>query len=412
MSRVETADRALLRARRSSARLERQVKPVALAILGWGALVVISTTTVFITNGGESLAEWARPLRRITTYYYLWAIASVVVYRFIDRFPFKASRLPWLIPAHTMLMAVFALVVTVLVHGSVWRYWLLGAGAIGFQSLTASIYLFVVVGCLFLRDYRAGLEQERIAQEMKLRASLLESRLQAAKLDALRMQINPHFLFNALNSIASLIETRDNDEAYRTIELLGGLLRTILDQSRESMTTVAEEVDFVRRFVEIEKIRFGDRLRFLVDVDPRCADEAIPALILQPIVENSIKHAVVPSEERVEIRLRCALVEDRIELSVEDDGPGFSGERSDRAGGLGLNNVRHRLELLSGDSADLRIESIPDTGTAVTIQLRRHDPAPRPEISSESAGSRSISHRSRPGRSRSAAPKKLQIDEI
>ena len=358
-----------LESRASPGRLARRLKPIALATLGWGALVVISTTTVYISRGGQSFGDWIRPLSRITTYYFLWAFASLGIYRFIDRFPFRMSRLVWLLPTHLALATGLAVLITFLVHGAAFPHWMWGPGASGFQSLTASMYLFIVVGCLFLRDYRAGLEQERLAQRMKLRATVLENRLNLAKLDALRMQINPHFLFNALNSIASLIETRDNDHAYRTTELLGSLLRAILDHSHEASTTLAEEVEFVRRYVEVERVRFGDRLSFKVEIAEDCLERTVPALILQPIVENSVKHAVVPAQCPVEICLRSELREGNLELRVEDNGPGFSQPRADRPRGVGLENVRRRLELIYGAAAELAIESIPGAKTMVSIRL-------------------------------------------
>ncbi|MEJ2085469.1 MAG: histidine kinase [Acidobacteriota bacterium] len=369
MTHVAVAEGLPLESAASSSNLARRLKPIALATLGWGALVVISTTTVYISRGGQSFGDWIRPLSRITTYYFLWAFASLGIYRFIDRFPFRLYRLVWLVPTHLVLATGLALIITLLVHGAAFPYWMWGPGASGFQSLTASMYLFIVVGCLFLRDYRAGLEQERLAQQMKLRATVLENRLNVARLDALRMQINPHFLFNALNSIASLIETQDNDHAYRTTELLGSLLRTILDHSHEASTTLAEEVEFVRRYVEVERVRFGDRLSFEVEIADDCLDRRVPALILQPIVENSVKHAVVPTQSPVQICLRCELRERTLELRVEDDGPGFPQLRGAQSRGLGLENVRRRLELIHGKSAQLDIESTPGERTTVSIRL-------------------------------------------
>ena len=357
----------------------QRFKYLLLALLGWTALIFISTTVAFIGRGGETLADWMSPLRKMATYYYLWALASVAVYRFVDRFPFTFRSSVWLIPAHIAMMAALSTAITFFVHGPDFRYWMLGRSAPGAHALSISIYLFIVIGCLYLRDYRSRLDQERRAREMELRAIRLENRLNVAKLDALRMQVNPHFLFNALNSIASLIETENNVEAYRTTELLGGLLRRILEQSDESLSTLAEEIEFVERYVEIEKVRFGDRLRFEVETVPECLDCRVPSLILQPLVENSIKHAVAPSQGPVTVRVRCRRQSGALILTVEDDGPGFSSQRpSTSDGGVGLENIRQRLRLIYGEEATLSVESGPGTSIEVSLTIPLDEGSDRP----------------------------------
>jgi LytS/YehU family sensor histidine kinase len=210
--------------------------------------------------------------------------------------------------------------------------------------------------------------RDREAREARLRSSLLENQLNLARMDALKMQVNPHFLFNALNSIAALIETDRNVEAYHTTELLGGLLRSALDQSSDRFLTLQQELEFVERYINVEKVRFGSRITFRVTADEACRATQVPALILQPLIENSIKHAVNRSTAPVAIELYARQSGELLELRLTDNGPGLAAD-STAGGGYGLANIHKRLALAYHGAAQLRVENRRDGGVCATLVL-------------------------------------------
>jgi two-component system LytT family sensor kinase len=196
-----------------------------------------------------------------------------------------------------------------------------------------------------------------------------------AELRALRAQVNPHFLFNALNTIADLIVV-DAAKAERMTERLSDVFRYVLTHSQAATITVRQEIDFVRRYLEIEEARFRERLQVTVEVAPEVAEMQVPALILQPIVENAIKHGVGPKLEGGRVSISAARRDSRLLLTVEDTGVGLAppakAQKPDgrvRSTGTGLVNSRQRLRTLYGEEAKLTMEPLDSQGCRVTIQI-------------------------------------------
>jgi sensor histidine kinase YesM len=187
---------------------------------------------------------------------------------------------------------------------------------------------------------RAATEELRTRQQEDERARQLVTE---ARLSSLESRIHPHFLFNTLNSISALIR-EDPLQAERTVERLAALLRYSLDNNARGLVPLRQELRVVEDYLEIEKTRFGDRLRFTVDAPPDLAELEVPPLALQTLVENSIKHAVAPSRQGGEIRVSARMAADRLLLEVSDDGPGF--ERPSLRQGHGLENLQERLSAL------------------------------------------------------------------
>jgi len=191
-----------------------------------------------------------------------------------------------------------------------------------------------------------------------------------AQLAALRAQINPHFLFNSLNSIAQLIRT-DPDKAESCVERLAEIFRYILRRAEKEFVPLREELEMATAYLEIERARFGDRLRIETAVDPRSLHQLIPNLILQPLVENAIKHGLSRKLGGGTVRIRAALTDGRLDLSVGDDGLGMADPALahvyDR--GVGLRNLRDRLARLYGPAHLPEIRSAPGTGTEVRLSL-------------------------------------------
>ena len=193
--------------------------------------------------------------------------------------------------------------------------------------------------------------------------------LMQARLDALTSQINPHFLFNTLNSVSSLIRTNPH-QARVVVYQLSNILRRLL-RRHDNFSSLREELNFIDDYLSIEVIRFGDKLKFRKDVEPAALDMLLPSMLLQPLIENCIKHGLSSKVEGGSILLRAQRVEDRLHLLVEDDGVGISeadmSTLLDR--GIGVSNVNERLKVLFGADYRMLIDSKPGQGTRIQIEV-------------------------------------------
>lgn len=225
-------------------------------------------------------------------------------------------------------------------------------------------------------QYYAALQRER---ERALRA---EADAHQAHLQALRYQLNPHFLFNALNGVSTLVAEGQARQATAMLARVSDFLRLTLDQDVAPEAPLIAEMDYTRRYLEIERVRFGDRLRTEFEIEDDALSAAIPALLLQPIVENAIKHAVAPRESGATLTLSARREGDRLRVDVCDDGPGLSasGDGAPAGLGIGLANVRDRLREMYGEAGTLSLHEASGGGLCVQIQLpfcaMPLDPAP------------------------------------
>jgi LytS/YehU family sensor histidine kinase len=202
----------------------------------------------------------------------------------------------------------------------------------------------------------------------EVREAQLETRLAHARLEALKMQLHPHFLFNTLNAVSVLVRKGENRAAVRMIAGLSDLLRLALDRSGAQEVTLEEEMHFLDRYLTIEKIRFGDRLRVSVDVPRDALDARVPNLVLQPLVENAIRHGIAPVPGAGRLDIRADVHGKTLRLRVLDDGAGVDGAPPASAGGgVGLRNTRERLRQLYGDR--FRLELLPGRGRGTEAVL-------------------------------------------
>jgi len=194
-----------------------------------------------------------------------------------------------------------------------------------------------------------------------------EKLLMAARVEALASQINPHFLFNTLTSISSLIRSQP-ETARMLIVKLSGLLRRLL-RSQEHFVTLREELEAIDEYLDIESIRFGPKLRIEKSIDPGSLDVVVPSMLLQPLVENSIKHGLSPKIGEGRITIRSTRQDGHTIIDIIDNGVGVSTERADRAqtGGIGLRNVNERLRVIYGANYQLQLDSVPGEGTCARI---------------------------------------------
>jgi len=244
------------------------------------------------------------------------------------------------------------------------RAWLIsGMFAIAFSILVGGIIYARVF-------YRAAVARAVALERMR-------SQLERAELRALRAQVNPHFLFNTLNSIAALIH-ENPAAAEDVVTRLADVFRHALTASGREHTRLADELDFLRSWLAIEHVRFGDRLRVVEDVEPGLEDVPVPGLLFQPLIENAVLYAVAPRAEggTITLRVRRDPSGQTITAEVADDGPGFSPGTRPRGNGVGLESVRERLRL-GGEPHAFALESAPGQGTRVRITLPLA-PAPVP----------------------------------
>jgi signal transduction histidine kinase len=201
----------------------------------------------------------------------------------------------------------------------------------------------------------------------RLRAARAEALAHEARLRVLRSQLEPHFIFNTLNAISTLVRRGDQDRAVEMIASLSGFLRDTLATLEAPVITLAQELDLVSRYLAIQKVRFGDRLTLRWDVRPEALADRVPALILQPLVENALKHGVLPREGGGSLSLAALRNGGHLEIAVVDDGPGLPRQGFER--GIGLRNTEARLRELYGVKAEFSLAPGPHGGLAATLRI-------------------------------------------
>jgi LytS/YehU family sensor histidine kinase len=245
-------------------------------------------------------------------------------------------------------------------------------GGIVWGTLTGFLYYWLILGIQAAFIYQRMYREERIA------AAELEGRLTEARLEALRLQLHPHFLFNTLNAISAFVEANP-ERARRMIARLGELLRRTLSGGAAAEVPLSRELDLLAPYLEIQRIRFGDRLSIELDVPDGTSDALIPALMLQPLVENAVEHGVKRTLDAARVRLSAKRSGDRLRVEIADNGPGPTS--SAEGVGVGLANTRARLAGLYGDAHRFELRPLESGGTVVTIELpfkpSGADPPPR-----------------------------------
>lgn len=309
--------------------------------------------------------------------FFFWALLAPLVYTLLQRLPFT-HRPQWgTMLAHLglgLVIATFHEVVTSTLYYAIlqlrgefdftdpkYRDW--AYHALVPAVFTRSMEYWVLMGVM------VALEGARLRREEHEQLLRLRNELQSTQLNALKKQLQPHFLFNTLNTVSALMDGHVND-ARRVLSRLGQLLRATLDQSRADVVPLEQEVDYIRDYLDIESIRFRDRLAVHYDVPPELLGARVPSLVLQPLVENAIKHGSDGTQEHVRIGVRARLRDGRLELEVSDNGKGCNDVHSAMAnGGIGLKNVRERIGLLYGGAGALHLHSPPEGGFRVTVSL-------------------------------------------
>ncbi|QQR73433.1 MAG: histidine kinase [Holophagales bacterium] len=365
----------------------------ALVWLGLGVFFASRLVTAGAVDATP--VAWSEALALCVPYWAIWGMLALVVVRLGRALPLGRPVRParWL--AHVGAAVVFALVhaAAMLALASL-RAAAAGEGATDFFSAASwgaelrADFHFDVLTYLFVLVAHLRMERRRELARREVQTSRLAEQLAEARLAALRMQLHPHFLFNTLNSIAELLRL-DVAAAGTMVQRLAGLLRAALATASDPETSLGEELALVERYLDIERVRFGDRLVIVFDSESGLADAAVPGLVLQPLVENAMRHGLARRSRLGHLRIAARRAGAGLELSVENDGPdegaGPSGGGSARpSSGLGLANTRSRLAELYGDAARCVVESSPERyRVRLELPLRRRETRPAPPCPAE-----------------------------
>lgn len=233
-----------------------------------------------------------------------------------------------------------------------------------FNRAVSFVILYVSIAAIgYVLDSR-----KRLAQQETETARLNEL-LTRAQLDTLRRQIEPHFLFNTLNGIAALVREERNAAAVKTIVELSDLLRRVVESSARHEIALGEEIDFLQKYLDIQKVRFAERLRLSLDVPEELLTARVPSLVLQPIVENSIKHGIAKRVQGGQIRIAALRSNGTLTLNVYNDGPKLTTENGTFPAGTGIFNIQTRLRSLYGSASSLTMRNEDPSGVEVSISL-------------------------------------------
>jgi two-component system, LytTR family, sensor kinase len=349
----------------------------ALLFVGWTLVSIIFAGISYAAAIGENNKEFGfvSALRLNLVQFYVWAILAPFVFRFSQRFPIELRPLN----ARNLLLYFPALISFAGIHQVLhlavlwsitprWRqkYPALidcyrAYFAFGFYTdlIIALLIVIAVHALLYYQSFRAS----------ELAQSSLKTQLAQAQLRALKMQLHPHFLFNTLHSISSLV-LEDPPKANNMIALLGDFLRLTVENSEQQLVTLKEETEFLRCYLDIEQVRFGDRLTVAFQLEPQTLSAQVPHLILQPVVENAIQHAIAPRAAPGHINIQANRVNGLLRVAISDNGPGIgSNALSPVKKCVGLNNVRTRLEQIYGTGFRFELTNGRDGGLTVVMEI-------------------------------------------
>jgi sensor histidine kinase YesM len=310
--------------------------------------------------------------------FYLWGVFSPVILRFCRRFRVEFRRLSIRnLMVHVPAIVIFAAVHETLLLAILWSLTPSTRGELttitdyyarhfgyGFyiDLIIASLIVIGAHALLYYDDFRAS----------ELQQSSLKTQLAQAQLRALKMQVHPHFLFNTLHSISSLI-LEDPTKANSMIARLGDFLRLTIENSEQQLVTLKEETEFLRCYLDIEQVRFGDRLTVAFELEPQTLSAQVPHLILQPVVENAIQHAIAPRAAQGHINIEAKRLDSLLRVAISDNGPGMSSNAiSPSKRCVGLTNVRARLEQIYGRDFRFELTNGGNGGLIVVMEIPFH----------------------------------------
>ncbi len=348
---------------------QRWVKWAA-GLAGWTAIGLSSAFQFYISSAKAGLeVTWGQAVSYALGDWYVIALLSIPVVRLAGRFRFEAGSRMHSLAVHVPGSLLFSLAYMVL-RACVGRWQTESSFAEAFQALLVKTWHFNLLLYWVIVAVSCAFNYYRKFRERQLRAAELEKHLVQAKLQALRVQLNPHFLFNCLHSISALMH-KDVEAADRVIARLSDLLRASLENADTQEIPLRDELELLQRYLEIEQIRFGNRLTVETDIAPDTLEAQVPNLILQPLVENAIRHGIGPHAKAGRVELRAHRAEGRLTLDVRDNGGGLRSDEPVKEG-VGLSNTRARLRTLYGEGQALELISRAGEGLLVRLTIPFH----------------------------------------
>jgi signal transduction histidine kinase len=309
------------------------------------------------------------------TYWYAWAVLVPGILWTARRYPFERHTWRRAAGVHTIGVIVFTFahaVLTVSARVQIAKTMAVPATSwlVEFQRLFFLNFDWEMMTYWAIVGLSHAMEFHRESKERSLAAAQLQTRLAEAQLQALQSQLHPHFLFNTLHTISALMH-RDAEAADAMLARLSDLLRLTLDRVGLQEIALKEELEFLEKYLEIERTRFGDRLSVQLDIEPETLDAQVPNLLLQPLVENAIRHGIAPTVGGGRLEIVSRRKGGRLWLVIRDNGQGLSEAKLSafNTKGVGLANTRSRLQHLYGDKHHFEFQEPPDGGLAVTIAI-------------------------------------------
>ncbi len=343
---------------------------VSLAVAFWTLLGLAFASQFYFSSAQfGNPVSWSRALAYSLADWYVFAALSVPAMWLARRFPIERPHRLRSALVHSIAGLAFSFAYMAMRAAiATWQ-----AGGVSFaqnlNTLLIKTWHFNLLVYWVIVAVSHAFDYAKRFRERELRAADLEKRLTEARLQALQMQLNPHFLFNTLHAISALMH-QDVEAADRMLVRLSDLLRRALESTDTQEVSLREELDFLSRYAEIEQTRFGDRLKIEMNIAPDTLDALVPNLVLQPLLENAIRHGVEPHARAGCIEVSAKRDRDFLQLQVRDNGGGLvHGEIVD---GVGLSNTRARIEQLYGGEQRFEFNNANGGGAVVTIQIPYH----------------------------------------
>ncbi|SRR5579871_154416 len=349
----------------TAGKLARNLALQGLLIVGaWTIFALFSASQNYLSRAYSSHVDWMPAFRYALVDCCCWALLTPAVFWLAGRLVVRRANWWWAIPL--LLAASLAFAVT---HMMLFVRLLPLVGYRVTAAMMQSVFLARLhsnlLTCWVLFGMRHAIEYYRRYRVRELSGSRLETRLAQAQLEVLKMQLQPHFLFNTLHAVSALLY-RDPEAADRMIARLSDFLRLTLDSAGVQEVSLRRELEYLDKYLEIEQVRFGDRLEICRDIAPDTLDLVVPNLVLQPLAENAVRHGIAPRAAGGRIEIMAWREGALLRISVLDDGVGVFGPISE---GVGLANTRARLEQLYGDRAQLELGPSPHGGFQSTLTI-------------------------------------------
>ncbi len=349
-----------------SATIKRGVWRWGLIFVCWTFLGLFSASQVYIryAYNSDTPPTWGQAFSVAMPDWYAWGLLSPFIFWFARHFPLERKKRGRRLFFHFVAGVFFSFSKMVLEYMVIWRMIGLPAREVSPVALQQNLLIYAaIVGIIYAFDYYGKY------REHEVKASQLQAQLAQAQLQALKMQLHPHFLFNTLHAISTLVH-KDPEAADRMIARLSDLLRLSLENLGVQEVPLQHELEFLERYLEIEQIRCGDRLTVRMNIEPEALDDMVPNFILQPIVENAIRHGIAPRAAPGRIEIHARRENGRLQLEVRDDGPGLpESKRETLKEGVGLANTQARLQQLYGAVHSFELSNAETGGLVVHLAI-------------------------------------------